>query len=283
MTLYITHDAGLFSCTTICLVKIMEYYIHHGKLPDSINTQYQYAQYKPNNIYHTCIRNRFFIEDIQYKIPENLIVTKTGGSVLTKSVEEDQFSDYKDLKYDEILPFVKRYFVLSNDVKTKIKTLTDKYNLDYSNICGVFYRGNDKACETIQPEYTKVIEKAKMIYNINPDIQFVVQTDENEFLNMFLEYFPNAIHFTEIPKINKAHSSIQFTLNDDEKIVKAQYYIASLWILSQCKYVIHTSGNGEMWIALFRENVNNMIQYLRPIKTKNDTEEKDYWITHINV
>jgi len=55
----------------------------------------------------------------------------------------------------------------------------------------------------------------------------------------------------------------------------------------KCKYIIHTSGNGELWITLWRGNSKNMLQYLNPKEYIHgvynefyNPNKTEFWIKH---
>jgi len=76
-----------------------------------------------------------------------------------------------------------------------------------------------------------------------------------------------------------------FQLGTLSNIGKISDYVAEIIILSRCKYLITTSGNGELWIRLFRGNNKGSLQWLSPkqyvygIKNKDfDPNKKCFWI-----
>jgi len=212
------------------------------------------------------ITERFFLVNNN----EVLFPPYTNEIKLTNapSKYEDQFSDYNYICFNDIKPLIDKYFTFSNEIINCKKILLDKYKLNPNSTCAIMYRGNDKCTETQQPSYEDVIEKTKEVLQINPDLtQIFLQTDEREFSIAFRNAFPETIVFAEIPDTPKCQSSMQYIIPQNDRLEIQQYYIASLSIISECNKVIHTSGNGEMFITLFRNNTKGMHQYLRPCKT----------------
>lgn len=279
--LIILHDynAGFFSCCSVALEKIITYYNIYQKIPNEVdmsNLFYLYKVIPLNDISHF-----FFEKNILYKFSySNKIKMNTLG-------DEAQFSNYKLLHFTDIHPFIEKYFSPSLFLQEKIRYLEIKYNIDYSNsYCGVFYRGNDKSIETNQPSYNDMIKKARSLQEKNPSIIFIIQTDEYQFLQEFKKNFPNTIQFMEIPVIQKSMTTIakQYANDTINKQNIIYYYVSVLFILSKCKNIIMTSGNGELFIALFRNNADGIIQYLNRKEyiygVKNnfyDPEQKDFW------
>ena len=275
--LKITHSSGFFSCCTIKLEKILEYYRKYKKLPDIIDGSEQFRDYKIDD--SKDITYVYFKKENDENIPyvKDIFTTSTN--------KEQQFSEYNKLNFNDLKPFITKYFSPSEKVETIISFFLNKYKIDFNNTCAIRYRGNDKAIETIQPSYQEMVQKAKYIKRNNTSMRFLVQTDELEFLNYFLSIVHNSFHIEEIPKMKKQNTSMQFIGDDKDKLRDTIFYIASLHIMSKCKYIITTSGNGEMWMVLYRGNSKGVFQYLQPkefiynVKNESyDPNKKYFWV-----
>ena len=269
--LRVTHNSGFYSCCTVRLNSIIGYYNTHKKFPDKVDSSIQFAQYKTN--INEDISHLFFIEDLN-------ITEKDVRSIEDKKICDwvEQFCSYKNQsRLDELKPFIQKYFTVTECIKTFVHYFENKYNINYNNICAVFYRGNDKIIETNQPSYEEMFNKATEIYNNNKNIQFLVQTDVTEFANEFKNKFNNVIHFNEIPTIsNNNLSAVQYCVLPEYRLQSILLYNAAIQIISKCKYVICTSGNGELWIMLYRGHTEGVHQYL---KTKEyDVTQTNFWI-----
>jgi hypothetical protein len=281
-SLTIYHDAGFFSCCTVKLKKIVEFYNTKKRLPSSVNSRAQFKDYKKISQKNEDITYKFF------QIDNNVIIPYNSPIKLTNALTDDQFSDYKLLNFEHIRLFIDKYFSFSEEVENCIANLISKYNINIDNTYAVRYRGNDKSLETVQPSYDDMIEKTKEVlekYDNNNMKQLILQTDEREFSEKFRAVFPNTIVFTEIPDMLKQTKSIQHTEPREDRLLSTQYFIASLFIISRCEHVIHTSGNGEMWMAFFRNNSRGLHQYLRPreniygnINNSFDSKQTYFWI-----
>ena len=113
-------------------------------------------------------------------------------------------------------------------------------NLNYDNICVLFYRSNDKVTESSIASYEDMINKANIILKDNPDIIFLIQSDETEFIELMLSTFKNAIYFKdEIMHINKDNSkSIVHVCTKEENNKFIKNFLAITIIMSRCKYLI---------------------------------------------
>jgi hypothetical protein len=248
--------SGFFSTCSLILTYTFEFFNKNKKLPILIDSSKMFGVYKNHvnqDIYKIC----FYEKDIDIKYEDDIFFSKTKM--------EGQFSDYKLLNFEKVLPFVRKYFNPTNFITEKIDYLESKYNINYNNnYCGVFYRGNDKIKETQKPPYEEVLIKALELKNKNPDVIFIVQTDEEEFLHFFLNNFSNSIYFKEIPVIQNSMTTVARAIeNNLDKLDILGYFIASIFIQSKLKNIICSSGNCELFIVFFRENANGVFQYLK--------------------
>jgi hypothetical protein len=272
-----SHSSGFFSCTMIRLLDLINYINNKGQLPSKVDGCNQYRDYKTDS--RVDITGDFFAEEAKtIQVPcEKIAVTPVDA--------EPQFSDYKRINYGALKPLVTRYFAPSARIIELVRVLKDRYEIIPENTCGIMYRGNDKSKETTPPAYSEVIEKAARIKKNNPNIQFFVQTDEAQFLTEFLKKYPTAIYLAETPRLSKQLSSVQLALPKDQVYNGTLHYVAAIHILASCKYLITTSGNGELWIALYRGHAQGIFQYLRENEyiwgSKNrhyDPEKKYFWL-----
>lgn len=277
--LKITHNAGFFSCCTIRLYKIIEYFNEHKRLPEVIDSSEQYQIYK----------NKPGEGDITLNFFENYknINIDLSFNHLIEFVPDD-ISDYSRLNFKDLDFFIKKYFSPSKEVTRIKKLIEQKYNIDYKNTCAIFLRGNDKSKETNQPSYEEMLNKANLLQKQNPDMKFLIQTDEAEFLKYMLTNLNNSFEIKELLKINhNKNLSIQYVINPNDKLLAVSIYIATILVMSQCKNIIHTSGNGEMFMILYRGSPHGCFQYLNEKEfvygVKNNSfnpNKKDHWIIH---
>ena len=138
MSLSIKHNAGFFSCCSVKLRDIIKYINTNNNLPEKIYCSEQFKLYK--NDFRQDITYVYFEH---YKNTKNIIIDKIP-IVITNSKNEDQFSNYNELNYQELYPIIYKYFSPSIEIINIIQNIVSKYNIDYNNTCVLFYRGNDK-------------------------------------------------------------------------------------------------------------------------------------------
>lgn len=258
-TVKTSHNYGFFSCCSMRLYAILGYFNEHKQLPQFVDSSESFGWYKPEG------RKGY---DITYDYFEK---NTTDRISFSRSIDydcwSDQFSDYKKLNYNVLHPFLKKYFTPTPEILTIIEFLEDKYNvIDYKNICVLFYRGNDKITETNLCSYSEIIEKARIIQTENPDITFLIQSDETEFIESMTQEFPNSFYFEDEIRHMKKNNCGQVDIMDlgskDRNYLFSKYYLAITIIMSKCNSIVCGSGNCSIWIMFYRNNANNVYQYL---------------------
>jgi hypothetical protein len=264
-TLVVNHNAGFFSCYTVRLLNILSFFNEHKKCPEKVDSSKQFLDYKVNQ--YQDYTNEYI------KLNETLNIEYYNDIKLTNENAEAQFSNYKNLNIELIQPFIDKYFLPSDNILKIVYELEKKYNLDYKNLAVFYYRGTDKCIETNLCEYNIFLEKAKQIKYSNPNIKFLIVSDERELINLFRDSFVDVIVFDEL--LN----------NMSRSFIHSQIMLASVLIMSKAEYIICTSSNVSMWIILFRRLTSNIHQYLSPkeyiygVKNKSfDNNKKLFWI-----
>ena len=260
---------GFFSNCNVILSNIIYYFNNNKKLPleiKTINTFSIYKEFHEQDIYKLM----FYIDSIDIEYKKEIKFNNEGF--------ENQFSDYKLLNLNDLQPFFQKYFKPRPIILNNVDLLINKYNINVNNeICGIFYRGNDKIKETQKPPYSEFILKAKELKETNKNIKFIVQTDEIEFLKTFLQEFPDSIFFEEVPPISRTNdTNIGQILNHHNKIKHVINFMSIIYIFSKLKYLITTSGNCEIFITFYRNNTINLMQYLNKNKYIHGGLNKDY-------
>lgn len=262
---YVIHDAGFFSICTICLLDIIETikFLNKNNIKYNnifINTSQTFKLYKINN------NNNFYDYFKQNSNLDNInIINEKLESIIA-------FIPFKTLNYNILNNYINSFFQPNDDICKIINDIESKYNLDYENICCIFYRGLDKIRETIIPSYNDFYDKIKNETKEKKHLKFLLQSDETEFLQYFKEKFTNNIIFNEeIRHLPKQNTLVEKLSSNEANNKYSQYFLAIVYIMSKCKYVYCNTSNISLWIALFRGNTNNLHQYLKQIDKFNGT------------
>ena len=207
----------------------------------------------------------FFKADLRENIIDKLfeetyaVIEHERELVVTHEAGEISFGEYSKIHFDDVKPFIDKYFAPSKTVRCIMNDYVEKYALDFDNLCAVFYRGNDKQKECLVTNYQDFIEQAR---HMPEHVKFLVLPDETEFWEAFhAEFGDRCILIKETPHMRRKNSSIFYELPLNKKTAHAQYFLAAVMTLAKCKYVINHSGNGGMWLTLYRGNTENVHQF----------------------
>ena len=249
---------GFFSNCTMRLLDIVLYFNATKRLPMFIDGSRQFELYKSGTGL-SDLTTEYFINKLDSEISiyyEKPIYFR----------EQHQYMDYSKLDLKGIDLFISKYFTPNQQIIETIQFIENKYNISnigYENICTLFYRGNDKITECELPSYEEIIYNAKEIQSKNPDIKFLIQSDEKEFIEKMIQEFPsNSFYFKdEIRTTNKNNNITVDKINLQTNFLYSQYYLAITHVMSKCKYVVCNTGNCSLWITLFRGNTENVFQH----------------------
>jgi hypothetical protein len=247
------HSYGFFSCCSVILHNIIHYINLNKKLPFSDSTKsFEWYKKEKRDITYDYFENPNINQD-QY------VDVQDEKSIDYK--ETYQFINYSNLDYN-VTKIVEKYFTPSIQIKEIINSMESKYTIDYNNICVLFYRGNDKITETKLCDYNDYLIYANKIMQMDPNVIFLIQSDETEFIEFMTEHFPNSFYFKdEARHIKKCNSTVDHVMRHTNDAF-SKYYLAITIIMSKCKYIICGSGNCSIWIMLYRGNNQNVCQYL---------------------
>ena len=249
----IGHNAGFFSCCSVRLGSIVHHFNTYKFLPKFVDSSFQFRLYKEFNTDVTFQYFKYYNdvdEVIEYSSDIDYHDTK-------------QFTFYKNLDFEKINPFVRKYFSPSKTVEDRINRMIQKYNIDFENTCGLFHRGHDKCTEHKICTHEEKLEQAKLLLEKHPNIKFLIQSDETEFINKALETFPNNSFYCKEEIFHMPHNPtglIDYTFKENPED-RAQNFLAVIHLLARCKHLIASAGNCDIWILLFRGHANNLIQY----------------------
>jgi hypothetical protein len=242
---------GFYSCCSILLDSIIKYFNDNKKLPLAINNTNMFIKYNPSP--------SLDITNIYFNIPVNPVLEYRHDIVHSPAA---QFEPFGDVNFADIEPIIKLFFSPSDSIKQVIKGMEAKYSIDYDNTCVLFYRGLDKCTELTLPPYEAHLKDAQNIHNNDPRMRFIIQSDETEYIQYMSERINNSFIFDEIRHTNKQLTCVDHLCTVETNLVYSQYFLAIVYIMAKCKYVICNSGNISVWISYFRCNSNNIIQHI---------------------
>ena len=252
----IEKNAGFFCHNSYLLTAIIYFYKHFKKWPTSIDTSNLYNIYKSDNNILNDIYNEFF--EINYNIKE-----MNPHATFNPDFHYGQYWNFGDWAWDDYSKPILRYFNPSQKIKNIIDFFLQKYNINYKNTCCIYYRGTDKYTEQPTLPFSYIEERVKYIKNINKDIKLLFQSDQEEFIDKIKEKYPNSIIITE-NTLTKGNIAIHNKFKDNDNFEILCNFLATMFIMSKCEYIITGSGNCCLWLALLRSpynKFNNFFQF----------------------
>ena len=258
----VDHDYGFFSCSSVALTNLIEYYNLFNITPPILDRSKQYSYYKRYD--HDDVSSIIFKNNEEY----------IGNIEKPVNFHWDyQFIPYDLINFKGVLPFINKYFQPSEMMETIVSLSESALGIDYSKTLAVLYRGNDKIKEIPRADYSIFIEKIKTELDNNKHITTIfVQTDEQEFLDECFKFFDNVIYLEEIPRIYRNDELVihNTVTTPNEKFKLATNILKSILMISKCNTILVTSGNCGIWPVLYRGNINNVFQYLNNYKNFED-------------
>jgi hypothetical protein len=246
----VTHNCGFFSCLSVKLHHILDYFNKEKKLPEIVDSSEQFIIYKPHNSLSHDITYHLFkrVENEESNI-------NYANSILYDW--DNQFKEYKNLNIDELSPFISNYFSPSDKILDVIDYLINKYSIEPEKICAVYYRGTDKFQETPIDDYEIYINKMKEVTGLT----YLVQSDDQLFIDKVLDSFNNIIIIKEdITSYKKI--GVHNEYNGNINYLMIHYFLATILIMAKCNYFICSSSNCSVWTVYYRGNSQNVIQNL---------------------
>lgn len=246
---------GFFSTFTLMLTSLMGVYFEHGKTPDVIggnilnNLKSVEERNNGYDMYH-----HFFHIDKDYEIEiENL-------PPMYNANDHHKIYTEEELKY--YYPFFRKYFNLNDNVQKKVDFLMKKYNIDLENTVAIVYRGTDKWTDLggfLSMNPALYLRLGSTLKEKNQNLRFLVQTEDEGVRRQFSQSYIKSFYFDETSVSKSTYQPI-FLENIGNKFEWAEYYVASLWILSKCKILITYTGNSAFFMYLNRNTTKNMYQ-----------------------
>lgn len=248
--------AGFFSCCSVLLSDIVGYYNKYKFSPYQVNTNNQFKRYITSKL-NTGNLIRGYIFKNSNETPVIINERKINY------VHSYQYSNYKKINIDKIIPLVKKYFSPSKEIETLCNSLIRKYNITFNKAvyCGVYYRGTDKWKETKIMKPEDYIKKMLEIQGKNKNIIFIVQTDSQKFVDNIKKCTKlNRCIFFDENKTSNTNKGTHHTFTNEINFNQIKYCISIFLILAKCNYIIMGTGNCSIWITFFREHARNIYQ-----------------------
>jgi hypothetical protein len=258
-------DYGFFSTFTLMLTSLMITYQKYKKTPTKIDGNNLLRKLKNDSdidMYH-----HFF------HIDEELEINFDNTEMPVPFGPDDQHTIYSEKYSKHYDVFFKKYFNVNQNIQDKIDELTKKYDVDLDNSISVIYRDSDKWTDMGGFNYISAggyFRKCKEIFESDGNRpKVLIQSENTGVIGIFNQAFGSTF-FTETSLGNSSEIYPPIPIDNEKKLEWSEYYIASLWIHSKCKYVITYTGNSGFFVYLNRGTTKNLTQEITFTKNYDD-------------
>ena len=173
---------------------------------------------------------------------------------------KDNWTDISIENFTDLNNLLKKYFKMSDKQEILYNDITQKYNFDPDNTIGVLYRGTDKYLEREPVGINLFIDKTKEILSYNSSLRIMIQTDQKQIKDMFMDIFPNNCFFIE-ELSHVSNNVVPHKHIDINKYHLAKHIEISVRMLSQCKFLICNYSNVTTFVGAYRNNTTNVFQF----------------------
>ena len=237
---------GFFSYCSVRLTEILQYTNTNKAIPIFVDSSAQFDLYRPEDVEGDVTYHFFTSNDMKIPYTEKI-----------RQCYDNQFKRYKELMFDQITPFISKYFSVTPEILEIANSLIRKYKLTPPNTIAVYYRGTDKGTETSLGSFSDFKIKVQKVRTTE---KVIVQTDSAEFLEAMVE----GEDFLRIEENSVTHGEkgihLQNTPTVNYEAIK--YFLATVLIMARCKSIICSSGNCSLWLMYYRGHAKNVWQNL---------------------
>ena len=259
--------SGFFSCCSIKISGLSWYLEKYGKLPRELSCEEMLKPYKPYDSQEEAETYDAFSVYFEASSPANdiqLSYRRIANNHYDYFLYY-QYAQYNQLDFTRFLGLRDQFFSPNEPVKEFIELFQRQLSIstDDKKFVGVYYRGTDKEKETTIAEPELFMAKMHQLEQQHGKLTFVVQSDVGKFYELCTNEFENVLSFPETG-INQSETSGYHFENSNTKALEksTQALLASFIVLSKLEHLICSSSNGSLWINLYRNNTNNVHQFL---------------------
>jgi hypothetical protein len=245
---YPTNNAGFFS---ICSTTFFD--LARSQLPiEEINGCFSFSLYRDDDRIEYNPRSDFFF--IDNEAPFCIDPSSFSNGLLNHS-------RYENLDFSTAKCFLLKYFQPSADVLNRINFFTSKYCINPNQTVALSIRGTDKELEVALTDNSKYLDCLLDVLRAEPDLRILIQTDQLQIRDYFLSKIANENLFfvNELP-FSDSNVGVHTSLTNDKKSFAIDF-LAMVFIMSKCKYLITHTGNVAYWTVLFRGSFDRVFQF----------------------
>lgn len=246
-------NTGFFSNCTFVLLALL-HLAHLGVAPLGISFRRGFGNFTDSSASSDLYEQLFATDSLEIQGLRSTVIP------LADLVCPDHHTNYAVLPYSKFTPFIRAYFQPSPMVRATIEHYIEAYSINFEETVAICYRGTDKSTEVKLASPQIYLDAALKI--IKPGMRVLIQTDQLQAKQFFLDRIPGSFALDEMPAT--AGSRVLHLLPEHElSVTKGEFarrLVAATILVSKCRHIVNHCGNMAMWIALFRGSSNGMKQ-----------------------
>lgn len=251
-TLWMTHNAGLFSCLTTLLWTIRELQIK-GLEVDKINNSLSMQAFKDQPFTNTYMKlfDDLSAEDLSHSYTLPKFNHKNKLAVFNHHGDYQNILE-QTLGKDWLKAYIKKYMQPSRSLRNRISFFTNKYQLRKRPSIFVCYRGTDKYQEVSPAPLETYLSRTNQLLKKKPKSQIIIQTDQKQVRDLFIrKYGSKCRYISELPVTDGTQVIHDTTLVEGQRQRFCENLIAMVIASSQCEALITHTGNVGFTLAMY--------------------------------
>lgn len=269
------HNAGFFSNLSTCLWSAVSlYHRHSGVAPARIRCARSFNHYKR-------AEDRDVADIYPHHFAQNADVPL--GPIVSPAPKMNHHSLYTSRVFSFLRPMVERYFIPNSNID-RIRTLiTKKYCITPENTIGVWYRGTDKSKEIHNASTEYYLKHVLWMLKREPHLRVWLQSDQEQAVDLFRAELCHSheklLDFVDMLPVTRGSGGIHLQ-NDNyyqscglTREAYGQLMLATVSLMSKCRYVVACTGNVGYWLMLYREHWAGCYQDVNHYRLRNGGPE----------
>lgn len=156
--------------------------------------------------------------------------------------------------------FVKNHIQLSKEAQTYTEQFMSRYIAPYKadRVLGILARGTDYAelkplGHPVQPTFDELKTKIDEFFNFYGCSKIYLVTEDQNICRQFLEYYGDLVILPEAERYEAANGKYLSEIKENSKD-SSLTYLASVWGLAQCKYIVAGRTSGTVAAVILSED-----------------------------
>jgi nodulation protein Z len=192
----------------------------------------------------------YYFEPVSIGMSEESLIERFPRREYSLAVRKRRY-----MTREQAAAIIKKYIHVKAPIQEKVDQFTARHFQGFY-VIGVHYRGTDKIHEAPRVYYEDVIAKIREHIPQDKPYQIFVATDEEPFLEMIRENFPNKIVATDAHR-SRNEQNVHFNAKEPYKI--GEEAIMDSLLLSKCDLLIRTSSSLSLWSTYFSPNLPTIL------------------------